>query len=104
MKSIAAAAVMLMASSGAFASAGLAQKSGCLACHTTDKRIVGPAFRDVAKKYQGVKDAEAKVIDSITNGGSGKWGPIPMAPKGNNANLSAADIQALAKWILGGAN
>lgn len=84
----------------AFASMELAQKNSCLACHAPDKKIVGPAFRDVAKKYSGQKDAEATVIKNIRAGGSGKWGPVPMPPQ---AALSDADAKALADWVLAGA-
>lgn len=105
MKSTAAAllAALLLASGGALANEALAKKSGCLACHRTDKDGVGPAYRRVAKKYEGQKDVEARLAASITNGGSGKWGAIPMPPKGNNPNLPAADIRTLAKWIASGA-
>ena len=92
-----------LVATSAWASTDLAKASGCLNCHTVDKKLVGPAYQDVAKKYAGQKDAEAKIIASITTGGSGKWGPIPMPPKGGNAKLSDADIKALAKWIAGGA-
>jgi cytochrome c len=106
MKSTAAAslAVLLLATTDALADDQLAKRSGCLACHTLDRKIVGPGYRDVAKRYQGVRGAEAKVVDSITNGGSGKWGEISMPPKGSNPNLSPAEIKALADWILEGAN
>ena len=97
------AATALVASNAAMANADLAKKSNCLACHTVDKKLVGPAYQDVAKKYAGQKDAEAKIVESITKGGSGKWGQVPMPPKGGNAALSDADVKALAKWIAGGA-
>ncbi|HEY1103193.1 MAG TPA: c-type cytochrome [Burkholderiaceae bacterium] len=85
-------------SAPAFASLELAQKNACMACHGVDKKIVGPAFQDVAKKYAGQKDAVATVAASIKNGGSGKWGPIPMP---GAEGLSDADAKALATWILG---
>ena len=84
----------------AFASMELAQKHACLSCHAPDRKIVGPAFRDVAKKYSGQKDAEATVIRNIRSGGSGKWGPVPMPPQ---TTLSDADVKALADWVLAGA-
>ena len=103
-------AVLLLAaatlvSAAALANADLAKKSGCLACHQPDKKVVGPAYQEVAKKYAGQKDAEAKVIESITRGtvGAGKWGQIPMPPKGGNNAVSEGDIKILARWILGGA-
>jgi cytochrome c len=81
----------------------LAKKSNCTSCHAVDKKIVGPAYQDVAKKYAGQKDAEAKVFESITKGGVGKWGQVPMPAKGGNAALSDADAKTLAKWIVSGA-
>jgi cytochrome c len=83
----------------AFASKDLATKSGCLACHAADKKLVGPSYQDVAKKYAGKKDAEVTLAASIKAGGSGKWGQIPMPAQ----NLSDADLKTLAKWILAGA-
>ena len=81
-----------------FANQDLAQKSGCLACHSVSSKIVGPAYQDVAKKYKGQKDAEATLVNNIKKGGSGKWGPIPMPAQ---TALSDADAKTLAKWILG---
>lgn len=89
---------MAATSAPAFASQALAEKNACLACHGIDKKIVGPAFQDVAKKYAGQKDAVAAVTASIKNGGSGKWGPIPMPA---SEGLSDADAKALATWVLG---
>ena len=83
----------------AFASKELATKSGCLACHATDKKLVGPAYQEVAKKYAGKKDAETALAASIKAGGSGKWGAIPMPAQ----TIPDADIKTLAKWILAGA-
>jgi cytochrome c len=93
-------AAVLAAATPAFASMELAQKNACLACHGIDKKIVGPAYQDVAKKYAGQKDAEAMLVKSIKAGGSGKWGPVPMPPQ---AALSDADAHKLAVWILQGA-
>ncbi len=90
----------VLISAPAFASKELAQKNNCLACHTVDKKLVGPAYQEVAKKYAGQKDAEANLIKSIKAGGSGKWGPIPMPAQ---AALSDADAKTLAAWVLGGA-
>ena len=84
----------------AFASKELAQKNTCLACHAVDKKLVGPAFQEVAKKFGGQKDAEATLAASIKKGGSGKWGPIPMPAQ---AALSDADAGTLAAWVLAGA-
>lgn len=89
----------VLVSAPAFASKELAQKNACLACHATDKKLVGPAFQDVAKKYAGQKDADATLAASIKKGGSGKWGPIPMPAQ---AALSEADAKTLATWVLAG--
>ncbi len=93
----------VMASVPAMASAGLelATKSGCLACHAVDHKVVGPAYRDVAKKYAGDKGAEAKLVAKVEKGGSGVWGAIPMPP--NAPRVKPADIKTLVKWILAGA-
>lgn len=89
----------LMAPALAQADQALAQKNACLACHATDKKLVGPAFQDVAKKYAAQPDAQAYLAKSIKAGGSGKWGPVPMPAQ---AALSDADASALAAWILKG--
>ena len=91
--------VALLGSSPAFASQAVAKKNACLACHAVDKKLVGPAFQEVAKKYAGKLDAAA-LAKSIKAGGSGKWGPVPMPAQ---AALSDADALVLAKWILAGA-
>lgn len=75
----------------------LAKKNGCLVCHAIDKKVVGPAWKDVAAKYRGDAGAEARLIDKIAKGGSGAWGAIAMPP---NPKLSEADRQALAKFVL----
>lgn len=92
-------AAALALASPAFASQELAQKNACLACHAVDKKMVGPAYQDVARKYAGQKDAEAALARSIKAGGSGRWGPVPMPAQ---AALSDADAQKLAAWILQG--
>ena len=92
--------VAVAASTPVFASKDLAQKSACLACHAADKKLVGPAYQDVVKKYAGQKDAEATLARSIKAGGSGKWGPVPMPVQ---TALSDADATTLAGWILAGA-
>lgn len=94
------AAALAVASSPALANKDLAQKNACMACHAVDKKLVGPAYADVAKKYAGQKDAEAALAQSIKAGGSGKWGPVPMPAQ---AALSEADAKVLAGWILQGA-
>jgi cytochrome c len=68
-------------------------KAGCMACHAKDKKIVGPAFKDIAAKYKG-QDVTAKLMEKVRKGGSGSFGPVPMAPnppdKINDADLKAA--------------
>jgi cytochrome c len=68
-------------------------KAGCMACHTKDKKLVGPAFKDIAAKYKG-QDVIPKLMEKVRKGGSGNFGPIPMAPnppeKINDAELKAA--------------
>ncbi len=93
-----AAAGSLMVAAQASANQELAQKQGCLACHGVDKKILGPAYKDVAAKYKGNKEAEAKLIEKVKKGGSGVWGPMPMPA--NSPRVSDADITTLVKWIL----
>lgn len=93
------AALTLAAAVPAQANQALAQKHACLACHAVDKKVVGPAYLEVAKKYAGKVDA-AQLAKSIKAGGAGKWGPVPMPAQDA---LSEADALTLAKWVLGGA-
>ncbi|MBZ0105747.1 MAG: c-type cytochrome [Sulfuricella denitrificans] len=79
------------------AMAALAQKSACMSCHNFDKKIVGPAYKDVAAKYKGDKGAEAKLAAKVKAGGKGAWGEIPMPP---NAAVKDEDIKSLVHWIL----
>lgn len=76
----------------------LAEKSGCMACHGIDKKILGPAYKDVAAKYKGNKEAEAKLVEKVKKGGSGVWGPMPMP--GNSPRVADDDIKTLVKWVL----
>lgn len=91
-------ALVAAVSTPAFANLALAQKNACMACHAVDKKVVGPSYQDVAKKYAG-KSAD-ELAKSIKAGGSGKWGPVPMPAQ---AALSDADAKTLAAWILSGA-
>jgi cytochrome c len=74
----------------------LMQKDGCAACHAIDKKIVGPAYNDVAAKYKGDKNAQAMLAKKVKDGGVGVWGQIPMPP---NA-VPQKDIDELVGWIL----
>lgn len=102
MKLIAAALIAagLAASAPVLANAELAKKSQCLACHTVDKKLVGPSYQDVAKKYAGNPNAPKLLAEHIKKGSKGVWGPVPMPP---NAAVKDADIEILVKWILAGA-
>lgn len=73
-------------------------KAGCMACHSKDKKIVGPAFKDIAAKYKG-QDAVAKLIEKVRKGGSGTFGPVPMAPNGAD-KINDADLKAAVEYIL----
>jgi cytochrome c len=82
----------------AFANQELAQKKNCMACHAIDKKVVGPAYKDVAAKYAGDKTAADKLADKIQKGGSGVWGPVPMPA---NPQVTPAEAKQLAQWVLG---
>lgn len=89
-------ATLMAVSSPALASAELAGKKNCLACHALDKKMVGPAYKDVAAKYKSDKDAVAKLATKIQKGSVGVWGQIPMP-----ANAVTADeAKQLATWVL----
>ncbi|MBB3193517.1 c-type cytochrome [Roseateles terrae] len=81
----------------ALANQELAQKKNCMACHAVDKKLVGPAYKDVAAKYAGDKDAVKKLSEKVIKGGSGVWGPVPMPA---NTQVSPAEAETLVKWIL----
>jgi cytochrome c len=75
----------------------LAQKNACTACHAVDKKLVGPAYKDVAAKYRGNAKAEAMLIEKVKKGGTGVWGQIPMPP---NSAVKDEDIKTLVQWVL----
>ena len=87
----------VLASGAAMANLDLAKSKNCMACHAVETKLVGPAYKDVAKKYAGQKDAEEKLAQKVMKGGSGVWGPMAMPP---NPQVSAAEAQTLVKWIL----
>ena len=93
-------AALVFNSVPALASLELAAKNNCTGCHAPARKILGPAYADVAKKYAGQKDAVAMLAESIRKGGVGKWGPVPMPAQ---AALNDAELQALSAWILAGA-
>jgi len=86
-----------LASGSALANADLAKARNCMACHSVGNKVVGPAFKDVAKKYAGQSDAEDKLVQKVMKGGSGVWGPVPMPA---NAQVSEAEAHTLVKWVL----
>ena len=75
----------------------LLQKSGCTACHANDKKVVGPAYQEVAAKYKGDAGAAAKLVAKVKAGGSGVWGPVPMPP---NPQVSDANLKTMVTYIL----
>lgn len=103
--SISAAAVLALAATQANAEEGLdlAKKSGCLACHAVDKKVVGPAWQDVSKKYKGDAGAKATLIEKVKKGGKGNWtevtGGVPMPPY--SPRVADADIEKLVDFVLG---
>lgn len=92
-------AASTLVSAPAFASAALAGQKNCTACHSAENKMMGPSYKDIAAKYAGQKDAEAKLAEKIVKGGGGVWGGAPMPP---NASVSADEAKTLAKWALGG--
>ncbi|MCB2017718.1 MAG: c-type cytochrome [Hydrogenophaga sp.] len=104
-KTLALAIAVTGAASGAHAldaaaAKALATKSACLSCHAADKKIVGPAYKDVAAKHKGQADALEKVAARIKSGGSGMYGPVPMPPQ---PSLKDDELKLLAEWVLAGA-
>jgi cytochrome c len=89
---VAAAAVALPAQ----ADEALAKKHNCLACHDVNKKLVGPSYKEIAKKYKG-QNVAAKLQEKVKKGGSGVWGPVPMPP---NAAVPDGDIKKLVDWIV----
>ena len=94
---ISAALGLSLVSGSALASADLAKAKNCLACHATDKKIVGPSYKDIAAKYAKDKDAVAKLAKKIREGGVGVWGQIPMPA---NPQVSEAEARTLATWVM----
>lgn len=91
------AASLLAPAASAVASEEMAKKYGCMACHAVDKKLIGPFFKEMAAKYKGQKDAEAKLVDKVKKGGTGVWGNMMMPP---NTTVPDADVKILVKWIL----
>ena len=95
--SVGVAVSILVASGSALANADLAKSKNCMACHAVANKVVGPGFKDVAKKYAGDKTAENKLVAKVLKGGSGVWGPVPMPA---NGQVNEADARTLVKWVL----
>jgi cytochrome c len=81
----------------AMADLALATAKNCMSCHTVDKKLVGPSYKEVAVKYAGQKDAVDKLAVKIVKGGSGVWGPVPMPA---NTQVSEAEAKKLAAWVM----
>jgi cytochrome c len=88
---------MLTIGAPAMASAQLAKDKNCLACHAIDKKLVGPAYKDIAAKYKADKNAQATLVKKVREVGVGVWGPIPMPA---NPQVNEQEAQTLVKWIL----
>lgn len=97
MKKLSLLALSLFASQFSFASDDLAKAKNCTTCHSADKKIVGPSFKDIAAKRAAEKGAEAALAAKIKGGSKGEWGQVPMPP---NAAVSDAEAATLAKWVL----
>jgi cytochrome c len=98
--------VTMLVFAAALAAAGTAQaqdakamlqKYGCTACHADAKKVIGPAYADVAAKYKGDAGAVAKLAEKVKKGGSGVWGPVPMPP---NAAVPDADIKTMVTYVM----
>lgn len=96
MKALFALIAAVAVSAPALANQELAQKKNCLACHTVDKKVVGPAYKEVAAKYKGDKTAVAKLTEKIQKGGVGAWGQVPMPPN----PVTPDEAKTLATWVL----
>jgi cytochrome c len=79
------------------ASETLAEDNNCLNCHSVEEKVIGPAFKDVAAKYKGQKDAAAMLAAKVRKGGSGVWGPVKMPA---NPKISDKDLKAIIAWVL----
>jgi cytochrome c len=94
-------ATTLLALHGARAAGAdeILNKSGCMACHTKDRKLVGPSFKDIAAKYRG-QDVLATLMGKVRKGGAGSFGPIPMSPNGAD-KISDAELKVAVQAILG---
>lgn len=93
----AASAALLALSGAASADQVLAQKNACMSCHGVDKKIVGPAFKEVAKKYEGDAGAKERLVAKVKTGGKGVWGQVPMPP---SPQVKKEDAEKIIDWVL----
>lgn len=91
------AGIALCSAPAAWADLSLAAAKNCMSCHTIDKKVVGPAFKEISLKYAGSKEAAVPLSQKIIKGGGGVWGPVPMPA---NAQVNEAEARKLAQWIL----
>lgn len=90
-------ATAALSAAPALADLALATSKNCMACHTVEKKVVGPAYKDVAAKYKGDKTAADKLVIKVMKGGGGAWGAVPMPA---NPQVSEADAKKLVAWVL----
>ena len=95
-KSILMGFAVLLAAAPAMADEAMAKAKGCTACHDLKKKLVGPAYADVAKKYKADAKGQETMVASILKGSQGKWGPIPMPPN----KVTDDEAKKLAAWVL----
>ena len=93
---LAAVAACILATAPAMADEALAKAKNCMACHAVDKKMVGPAYKDVAAKFGGQKDAGATLVKAIIEGSKGVWGRVPLPLK----KVTEAEAKQLVTWIL----
>jgi cytochrome c len=96
-RALTALALAAVAAGPALADQALATAKNCMACHAIDKKLVGPAYKDVAAKYAGQAGAADKLAAKIQKGGAGVWGPVPMPA---NTQVNEAEAKKLAAWVL----
>ena len=96
---LAALAAGLLAAGAAAASEQIAAKAGCVACHASGKKVIGPSYKDIAAKYKGRADAPALLAGKVRQGGKDVWGPVPMPPS-DAKKISDSDLKAVIAWML----
>ena len=89
--------ILALVANAVRANEALAKKYNCLLCHAVDKKVVGPAYKDVAEKYKGDPKALDTLVKKVKGGGSGVWGSVPMPP---NSAVPDEDIKTLVQWVL----